>query len=503
MGKKKSVVLITLISIVVAFLCVLTMFPSFGIPFRVNGTYVTWNPVVNQYALSSDLGGGYYTYYYPEGVIPASEFENNYENISDVEEKEEYKDSYVAWKGLYLEKAETSIFDDEDTASADTISESFKTEFAKAAELVTDRLQAKGYSASRVAVVDDYALRVELPVSEVNYTTAFQIYANVGELELQKGGVVLEQLEDADIKDFVKSFKVRTQYGQVVYVEIKLTKEGREMFADLKSDLTASTDSSDSATTVDVTLGGETILQVYSDFVSDDGEVKAAYNIDYVDVFRTWGIVLNSALEDGASEISFQAISSESIRSFEPVYGENALTLFYIALGVAILLAIVLPIVFYRGYGVSCMYSTLSYLVVVAICLAFISKTAFEVSVGTAVIFLLGLLLVNFFNVKVYKETKAGIERRTPESSVKAAYKATLWETVDTYAVLLVGALIFLTSVGGVYTMALQALICLVTGAFCNLLWGRLINYLYMSAAKDKYKYFNFKREEVDEDEKD
>ena len=92
MGKKKSVVLITLISIVVAFLCVLTMFPSFGIPFRVNGTYVTWNPVVDQYALSSDLGGGYYTYYYPEGVIPESEFNGNYENLSG-DKQVEYKNS--------------------------------------------------------------------------------------------------------------------------------------------------------------------------------------------------------------------------------------------------------------------------------------------------------------------------------------------------------------------------------------------------------------------------
>ena len=282
---------------------------------------------------------------------------------------------------------------------------------------------------------------------------------------------------------------------------MKLTKAGRELFADLKSDLTATTDSSSTPTTVDVTLGGETILQVYSDFISDDGEVVAAYNIDYVDIFRTWGIVLNSALDDGHSEITFQAISSESIRSFEPVYGENALTLFYIALGIVILLAVALPIVFYRGYGVSCMYSTLSYLVIVAICFAFITKTAFEVSVGSALIFLLGLLLVNVFNAKIYKETKAGIERRTPESAAKSAYKSTLWEIIDTYAVLVIGALIFLTAVGGVYTMALQALICLVAGAFCNLLWGRLINYLYMSASKDKYKYFNFKREEVNDED--
>ena len=64
MGKKKSVVLITLISIVVAILCAITLFPSFEIPFRIDGTYKSWNPVVKQFDLSADLGGGYYTYYY-------------------------------------------------------------------------------------------------------------------------------------------------------------------------------------------------------------------------------------------------------------------------------------------------------------------------------------------------------------------------------------------------------------------------------------------------------
>jgi hypothetical protein len=352
-----------------------------------------------------------------------------------------------------------------------------------------------------VAVVDDYAIRVELPASEVNYMSAFQIYANVGEFELKKGGEVLKELDDADIKDYVKSFKVSTKYGQVVYVEMKLTKAGRDLFKGLRSELTASTATGDSATTVDVTLGGETILQVYSDFISDDGEVMAGYKMEYLDVFQTWGIVLNSALEDGYSEISFMNVSSDTIRTFEPVYGENALTLLYIALGVILVLAIALPIVFYRGYGVSCMYSTLSYLSVVAICFAFISKTAFEVSVGSVIIFLLGLILVNYFNVRLYNECKAGIERRTPESAMAAAHKSLLGEMIDTYAILLIGALIFLTAIGGVYTMALQALICLVTAAFCSLLWGRLINYLYMSATKDKYKYFHFERKEVEDDE--
>ena len=85
MGKKKSVVLTVLITIVMVALLVLTAFPSFTIP----GTegIKLWNPAVMQFDLGMDLGGkhvadsrvggGYYAYYYPEGVISEVEYETN------------------------------------------------------------------------------------------------------------------------------------------------------------------------------------------------------------------------------------------------------------------------------------------------------------------------------------------------------------------------------------------------------------------------------------------
>ena len=503
MGKKKSVVLITLISIVIAVLCAITLFPSFEIPFRIDGTYKTWNPVVKQYDLGADLGGGYYTYYYPEGVIPASEYESNYENLTSVEAKAEYENKYVSYKGLYLEKAEKSIFDDEETASVSTVSDEFKAAFTKATELIVARFEDKGYSTSRVAVVDDYALRVELPASEVNYSSAFASYMNVGEMVVTKGGAEVEEFEDAALTDYFKGFEVGVR-NKAVYVEVKLTKEGKDWIKDIKGELSSasSASSSESATTLDFVIGGETILQIYGDYISDKNEIMLGTNdLSYEDVFSTWGVLLNSALKDGYADITFQALETQSIRTFEPVYGENTLTLLYIALGVLLLACIVLPIVFYRGYGVTCAYSTLSYLVVVGICFAFISEKVFEITLGSVLVFALGLLLVNFFNAKIYAAIKEGVNRKTVESCTKDGYKKTLAGIIDVYAVLVIGAIIFLTAVSGVYTMALQALICFITGAFCNLLWGRLINYLYLSAAKDKYKYFHFVREEDEDDE--
>jgi hypothetical protein len=68
------------------------------------------------------------------------------------------------------------------------------------------------------------------------------------------------------------------------------------------------------------------------------------------------------------------------------------------------------------------------------------------------------------------------------------------------YAVLLLGALALLIGAAGLHTLALQALICVISAAFINLLWARAINYTFLSASKNKYKYFRFVREDDDDE---
>ena len=101
----------------------------------------------------------------------------------------------------------------------------------------------------------------------------------------------------------------------------------------------------------------------------------------------------------------------------------------------------------------------------------------------------------------IYNAIKAEFNLgKTVESSVKGGYKKTLWGVVDLYAVLLLGALALLIGVAGVNTLALQALIVVITSAFINLLWARGINFTYLSASKNKYKYFRFVREDDDDE---
>ncbi len=491
MGKKKSVVLMVLLTIVMVVLCMLTVCPSFAIP----GTVREWNPAVNQYDLGAELGGGYYAYYYPEGVISETEFDNNYAMLEDEEEKAEYKDSYLPHKGLYLEK--------ESIVSGETVTADFKAAFDSAANEIAARYAANGYSDYRVAVVDDYSIRVELPLSEVNAGTILSQYALTGELSLSSGGSVVDELKgkESSITDVIKSFSVENRYD-VSYVKIKFTEKGKEMLDRIKGGLTASSAGSSSATTLDITVGGETILSAYSDHIDDDNVVliPMAYVQNKVYV-ESLCVLLDSLYENGSYDVEFRTIATSDLRMFAPVFGDNTLDLIYIALAIVILVLIVFSIAKMGGFGTVSSYTTVSYLIIVGLCFAFITKGVFEVTLGSILVFLVGLLLVNVLNGHIYNAIKAEFNLgKTVESSVKNGFNKTVWNVVDVYVVLLLGALALLIGAAGLYTFALQAIICIVAAAFCNLLWNRAINFVLLSASKNKYKYFRFVREDDDDE---
>ena len=103
MGKKKSVVLLTLITIVIVVLCALAVVPSFHLSVFREDSVKTWNPVVSLYDLDEDLGGGYVARFYPKGIISGAEYESDLlDYADDADALEEYKNSYAAFNGLYL-----------------------------------------------------------------------------------------------------------------------------------------------------------------------------------------------------------------------------------------------------------------------------------------------------------------------------------------------------------------------------------------------------------------
>ena len=492
MGKKKSIVLMVLLTIVIVVLLAITVVPSFTIPFT-NGVKV-WNPVVKQYDLGADLDGGYYAYYYPTGVISETEYKN-----LDSKDQADYKN----YEGLYLSTdPELGLW------AGDEVNQDFAERFNAATAEISARYAAKGYSDYRISVVDDYALAIRIPASEKteqksdfeNAYTTFGLFAETGALEIKKGDALVDELVENEVKDLIKSFDVYTKY-EVAYIEIEFTELGKEMIKSFK-DSSSSSDST-TAETLDILLGGETIMQINAtEHITTKNVVRYPVAMETeVSYVETMIILLNSVMNNGSFEIEFNSVSNSEVRSYEALYGENTLLFIYIAIAVAFVALIVFSIVKMGGFGVSNAYSLVSYLIVVAMCYAFISGGVFEITFGSLLVFLLGLVLVTALNLNIYgaikNEAKLG---KTIESSIKGGYKKTIMTVVDVYAVFTLGALALLIGVAGVNTFALQALICVVTAAFCNLLWTRVINVMLLSASKDKYKYFGLVREDDDDE---
>ncbi len=513
MGKKKSVVLMTLITIVILVLCAVVAFPKVTVPG--SGGIKKWNPAAMQYDLSGDFNGGHYAYYYPNGVISETEYENNVSALEG-EELEKYQDSYKKHKGLYLSTVEEDCIYTAD--NPDEVSQGFSDAFEKSVKIIGDRFAKRAQltgSTYRVAVVDDYALRVELSATENSKEIdsnsyaiqAFAQYANLGELSFQtateEGTTVVDQLVDVDTsaKDLVKKVSVKNQY-KVSYIKISFTAKGKQMLKEFKEN--------EDATSLNLVLGDSTLLEITSDHINDKNQVE--YGVQYEEQSlsaETISVLINSAIEEGAVRINdnektpfeFKAPTDAEVRTYPPVYGENLIWV-YVAVLVALFAACVLAIVKMGGFGVMNVYTSLTYFAIVGFCYAFISGGVFAFTFGSVFVFLAGLALMNVLHLYIYNAIKGEVAQgKTVVSSVKGGYKKTLWNIVDIYAVLLLGAVASLLSVASLFTVACQAIICIATGAFCTLLWGRVINVMLLSASKDKYKYFRLVREDDEDDE--
>ncbi len=510
MGKRKSVVLMTLLTIVIIVLTAITVLPGFSFP----GNSVTkWNPAIKQYDLGADLGGGYYVYCYPQGVISETEYKDN---VSVLQGKalEDYKASYKAHNGgnLYLD---VDVFEDADAIK------SFKDEFELATQEIINRFKAKDYSDYRISVVDDFALKIDVPVSETatkdgNVVVVGQtvsMFTLLGDFTIKKGGVTVDELKDNDPSEVIKSVSVDTEYG-VPYIKVKFTALGEEMLETFKEEQEASAESEDSsstaATSLDFFIGDQQVLAISLDNIDEHNNAKCfvadAVNSGTVEMdtrcVETRVIMLQSAIEKGGFDIEFNTIFTSDIRTYAPVYGDNTLTFLFIALGAAVLVLIVFAIVKMGRFGWVNAYVTLSYVIIVALCYAFISSGVFELTLGSVLVFAAGLVLVNVLQMHTYYAIKKEFDLgKTVESSVKGGYKKTLGGVVDIYAVLLLCGVSLLIGVAGMNTLASQIVIATVTGAFCNLLWGRAINYTFLSASQNKYKYFRFVREDDDDEE--
>lgn len=496
MGKKKSVALIVLATLVLAALLFISVTPSFYV-----SAAEKFNSLLSIVDLGTDLGGGYYTVYYPEGVISQGEYEMlvaEYEEgqaaDTDVEDPAQ---NYLAYKGIYLSK---DICEDDGNGNPTGEEfEAFRAEFRRAFNAISARFESKGFIGCSVKVQDDYTIRVDIPYTDESVSKLFDSFAYSGTLLFTDDGADPNEMRgDAA---HVKGAEV-VEGTNGFAVAINLTSLGRSEFRTITAAISGGSDSSSSSSssggTLYIKVGDEVLTQASVSSELDQDVVYISGAFDSRDAAQTIASVINSTLDE--NKVFDMKLDASQIFTFEPTMGEHASVIIAAAFGVFILAMIVLMLVRYKGMGLAHVYGFLLYALLLIVCIALIPAMRVDI-VGVIAIALSAALMV-FFNVYAFNNIREEFATgKTLTASVKAGYKKSLAFTIDAHLVLaLLGLVLYLISTATVRYAALIFLIGTVLSAACTLAVTRFFLYMFLAQPKNKIAFCNLRREETEDE---
>ncbi len=494
MGKIKSAIVITLMTLVIAVMCFFCT-----VSFDMKGGLERFNSVVRmtnkdatlgaEIGEQSYLGGGYSTVYYPEGVISSKEYEENFSSMKP-EEAAEYAAKYAKVGALYLERE--TLCDEEGKPS-----EEFKAKFKATADSVIARYEALHVDGARADIADEYTIRVMMPQLLAGGNSLFNLMSYTGGVTVSYGSdedsattILPENKKGAVIGDYIKSVSSRTAANGTAVVIVKFTKAGREIVKNTTSG------AAESSSTMFFKIGDDIAIQmtVSSEIDQDTMYISGSYTKDSANVTS---ILLESALKGGKDDISFTV--GDTYRETAS-FGDNALLFIYIACGVCFVGMAVFFFARYKQLAFAHLYTYLLFFFSMLFCVWAIGFL--YIGVATLLGLMLASLLLCVSNALVYerarKEFSAG---RTMTAAVKSAYKSTFWRIFDLHIVIAAFAfIVFGIALPGLSTFAFTLGLGTAFSFVCNVAIGRLNWATMMAFTPRKGAFCNFKREETEDE---
>ena len=493
MSKKKSTVCLVLITILLAVVCAMT-FVSFPIP----GTVKDYNSILSNVGLGTDVGGSYYTVYYPEGVLSKEEYESQYDVLPE-DKKASFADKYDAHGDLYVEHG--------------LVGDAFLSDLSGAVSVISDRYETMGIAGYTVSIYDDYTIRVTLPSSTQNPEQIFDLFSYEGDFSLGESAGVkgFGANRYHKISEYFKGASAHTR-DHTPFLQIDMTETGSEKVVEYSSKLieNANSNSTDESgnptqqqqqTAKDVSIyfnvGDNSIANmVISESIGSDSIFISGYNSE--EQAKAVATLLDSVIKGNTFDLVFTV---GSVYTAEATYGENATIILLVVLGVLTLAMAIYFIVVYRGIGAAHLYAFLTYALLMIILLASVPSLFVTVSSLPGVLFsaalLVGTNLAIFARIK--KEFDLG---KTISASVKLGYEKSLYPTLELHIALAVFALLgALIGVTELHLFAFTFGVGVLLSGVCTLLLTRFFWHIMMNHAKNQFTFCNWKREEIDDED--
>ena len=479
MKKGKAVTLIVIFSVILAALLFISVTPTLPVGVK------EFNSLLATVDLGTDLGGGYYTVYYPDGVISASEYDG---------EDEETQEDYIAYKGIYLSK-DIALEGDDGTVTVDD--DNFLDDFDLALKSIKKRMEDMKLTGWSVKVENDYTISVTMPYLSdgASESTIFDTLSYSGGLHITDTEITTNRAEQASrwTKDEVKRASV-VAADDGYAVGIHFTSDGREKLADLTADMVEA-----ESETLYIYLGLNELITLDVEEELDEKVIYISGSYSTREEARVVAAVINSVLDD--DDIFELDVNYFSVWEIEPTYGANAALFLAILIGALFLIMIVYSLVRFKGFGLAHTFGFLTFALLLIACIALVPNMVIDI--GGVFAFVISAVIMLAFNWLAYRNIcEEYATGKTLAASIKAGYKRSLAFTIDAHIVLIaVSVALWLISTGTVAFMGLVLLCGTVLSAFCTLVMTRFYLYLFNSVVKDKYKFCGFKRNYGDDDE--
>lgn len=487
MGKIKSAVFTIIFTVVIAVLCAMCVVPTFTLPFNINGSVSEYRSVLSVMNLDSDMGGGYYSVYYPEGVISSSEYEAEYASKKAVSEDlaADYAADYVKHGALYLNA------DIVENGDADA---EFKQDFEDAVQIIVDRYEALDLDYVKIDVADDYSVRIELSSEISDPDSVFSILAASGDFTLSHSSSTLPLLKPTrnyPMNTYFKKVSTRVS-GDTPYVRFYLTDEGRSKVKSISNTVAADEDDQ----VLYFCVGDVSVISLTVDGIIDSDELYLSGYEEELSA-KCVASLMNSCINGNTVELS---MTVGETNSFDSVMGENIDTVVYIAVGIAMLAVCVYSALRYKGIGAAHIYGFLSYAICAIMCVSLIETV--YLSLGGVIAVILGGVLMCLSNYYIFGNVKSEFENgKRISASMKEGYKKSLATLIDIHIILVIASgLMYFVGISALSMFGAIMAICTIISAACVALtcfyWLML-----MGNVKNQFKFCNFKREVIDDED--
>ena len=209
--------------------------------------------------------------------------------------------------------------------------------------------------------------------------------------------------------------------------------------------------------------------------------------------------IVDTAIESGTE--NDLSLSVGEMHRENASFGNDALVMLYIALGVLLAASAVFFFVRYGRLGFAHLYTMLTYLIAMTLCLWAIDFLT--IGVGTVLAVLVGAVVLSISDAMAYEYARREFATgKTMTFAVKSGYKKCFWHIFDAHIVLAaLGFITYFIALTELAAFAFTLGIAMFFSGLCTLAVDRFCWYIMMPFAKDKAKFCRFKREEVEEDD--